>query len=125
MRYNCGYNSLCLVYVVRGNNSEVIEVRVRPKDAQWRYRLDVLAGGKRVYFDRSALKFQHFSGVVVYTPTYILNQSEIIIMFDTGAGLEVVENEGFLSLRTFLPWTYMVSDECHLLLLYYLSLFYH
>lgn len=69
-----------------------------------------------MYFDRPALKFQHFSGVVVYTPTYILNQSEILIMFDTGAGLEVIENEGFLSLRTFLPWSYMVNDEYCLLL---------
>ncbi|XP_014488092.1 PREDICTED: protein mesh [Dinoponera quadriceps] len=92
---------------VRGNNTATIEVRLRPKHAQWRYRLDVLANEKKVYFDRPALKFQHFPGVVVYTPTYILNQSEVIIMFDTGAGLEVVENEGFLSLRTFLPWTYM------------------
>lgn len=116
MRYNCGYDLLCLIYVVRGNNSEVIEVRLRPKDAQWRYRLDVLAGGKRVYFDRPALKFQHFSGVLVYTPTYILNQSEVIVMFDTGAGMEIVENEGFLSLRTYLPWSYMVSDKYYLLL---------
>ncbi|XP_032663680.1 protein mesh isoform X1 [Odontomachus brunneus] len=92
---------------MRGNNSEIIEVRLRHKDAQWRYRLDVLAGGKKVYFDRPALKFQHFSGVLVYTPTYILNQSEVIVMFDTGAGMEIVENEGFLSLRTYLPWSYM------------------
>jgi len=47
---------------------------------------------------------------VVYTPTYILNQSEVIIMFDTGAGVEVVENEGFLSARVYLPWTYLVSS---------------
>jgi len=47
---------------------------------------------------------------VVYTPTYILNQSEVIIMFDTGAGVEIVENEGFLSTRVYLPWTYLVSS---------------
>lgn len=29
-------------------------------------------------------------------------------MFDTGAGVEVVENEGFLSTRIYLPWTYLV-----------------
>ncbi|KAG8035923.1 hypothetical protein G9C98_003049 [Cotesia typhae] len=54
-----------------------------------------------------SLKFQHFHGVVVYTPTYILNQSEVIIMFDTGVGIEVVENQGFMSARVYLPWTYM------------------
>ncbi|XP_076298294.1 sushi domain containing 2 mesh isoform X2 [Lasioglossum baleicum] len=91
----------------RGNNSVPIEVRLRPKHAQWRYRLDVFADKRRVYFDRPSLKFQHFPGVVVYTPTYILNQSEVIIMFDTGAGVEVVENEGFMSARVYLPWTYL------------------
>ncbi|XP_076619313.1 sushi domain containing 2 mesh isoform X1 [Colletes latitarsis] len=91
----------------RGNNSIPIEVRVRPKHAQWRYRLDVFADNRRVYFDRPSLKFQHFPGVIVYTPTYILNQSEVIIMFDTGAGVEVVENEGFMTARVYLPWTYL------------------
>ncbi|XP_054014766.1 protein mesh isoform X1 [Hylaeus anthracinus] len=91
----------------RGNNSIPIEVRLRPKHAQWRYRLDVFADNRRVYFDRPSIKFQHFPGVVVYTPTYILNQSEVIIMFDTGAGVEVVENEGFMTARVYLPWTYL------------------
>ncbi|XP_011501466.1 PREDICTED: protein mesh [Ceratosolen solmsi marchali] len=91
----------------RGNNSATIEVRLRPNHAQWRYRLDVFADNKRVYFDRNSLKFQHFAGVVVYTPTYILNQSEVIIMFDTGAGVEIVENHGFMTARVYLPWSYM------------------
>lgn len=34
-------------------------------------------------------------------------------MFDTGAGLEVVENEGFLSARVYLPWTFIVSVRSH------------
>lgn len=46
----------------QGNNSAIIEVRLRPRYAQWRYRLDVLADGKRIYFDRPSLKFQHFPG---------------------------------------------------------------
>lgn len=91
-----------------GNNTAIIEVRLRQKHSQWRYRLDVFANKQRVYFDRPSLKFQHFSGVVVYTPTYILNQSEVIIMMDTGAGVEVIENEGFMSVRVYLPWSYMV-----------------
>jgi len=48
--------------VSRDNTSTVIEVRLRPPAAQWRYRLDVFADGKRVYFDRPALKVQHFHG---------------------------------------------------------------
>ncbi|XP_017783258.1 PREDICTED: protein mesh isoform X2 [Nicrophorus vespilloides] len=91
----------------RGNFSTVIEVRRRPADASWRYRLDVLANGRRIYFDRPSLKVQHFPGVLVYTPFYILNQSEVIMMFDSGAGVEVIENQGYLTARTFLPWKFI------------------
>lgn len=49
--------------VARGNSSTVVEVRRRPLDARWRYRLDVIANGKRVFFDRPSLKFQHFPGM--------------------------------------------------------------
>lgn len=93
----------------RGNSSVVIEVRLRPPHAQWRYRLDVFANNRRIYFDRQSLKFQHFHGVTVYTPSYILNQSEVVIMFDSGAGVEVVENNGFMTARVYLPWTFIVS----------------
>lgn len=40
---------------------------------------------------------------------YILNQSEIVIMFPSGAGIEIVENKGFMSARVYLPWNFMVS----------------
>ncbi|XP_050672826.1 protein mesh isoform X1 [Leptidea sinapis] len=93
--------------VAASNNSVPIEVRLRPTHAQWRYRLDVFADGKRVYFDRPALRVQYFPGVTVYQPMYILNQSEIVIMFSSGAGVEVIENKGFMSARVYLPWTYM------------------
>ncbi|KAG8228908.1 hypothetical protein J437_LFUL011156 [Ladona fulva] len=91
----------------KDNTSATIEVRLRPTDAQWRYRLDVLADGRRIYFDRPSLKIQHFSGVTVYTPTYVINQSEVIIMFQSGAGVEVVENKGFMSARVYLPWSFV------------------
>lgn len=50
--------------VAAGNNSATIEVRLRPSYAQWRYRLDVFANGKRVFFDRKSLKVQHFPGTI-------------------------------------------------------------
>jgi len=91
----------------RDNTSTIVEVRVRPRHAQWRYRLDVFAGGRRIFFDRASLRVQRFPGVTVYMPPYILNQSEIVMMFDCGAGVEVVENEGFMTTRVYLPWTFM------------------
>ncbi|XP_028136184.2 protein mesh isoform X2 [Diabrotica virgifera virgifera] len=93
--------------VAKGNNTIAIEVRRRPLDSRWRYRLDVIADNRRLYFDRPSLKFQHFQGVTIYTPSYILNQSEVIIMFDNGAGMEVVDNQGFMSARVFLPWSFI------------------
>lgn len=56
-------------------------------------------------------------GVTVYQPMYILNQSEIVIMFSSGAGVEVIENKGFMSARVYLPWTYMVNYI--IIILYY------
>lgn len=91
----------------RGNTTTTIEVRVRPRDAQWRYRLDVFANGRRIYFDRQSLKFQNFDGVTVFTPSYILNQSEVVIMFSSGVGVEVVENAGFMTGRVYLPWSFI------------------
>ncbi|XP_055535927.1 protein mesh isoform X1 [Wyeomyia smithii] len=91
----------------RGNTSTIIEVRLRPQYAQWRYRLDVFADQRRIYFDRQSLKFQHFHGVTVYTPTYILNQSEVVIMFSSGVGVEVVENNGFMTARVYTPWSFI------------------
>ena len=92
----------------RNVTSDVIEVRIRPAQAQWRYRLDILVNGKKIYFDRDAQRTQHFPGVLVYTPRTILNQSHVVVMYDTGAGVEVIENKGFMTARVYLPTNYMV-----------------
>jgi sushi domain-containing protein 2 len=92
---------------VQGSNTTIIEVRIRPKEAQWRYRLDVFANKRRIYFDRQSLKYQFFHGVTVYTPSYIFNQSEVVIMFQSGAGVEIVENAGFMTARVYLPWQFI------------------
>ncbi|XP_045610171.1 protein mesh [Procambarus clarkii] len=90
----------------RDNVSSVVEVRRRPSDAMWRYHLDVIVNGQRVYFDRYSQKIQQFRECVVYTPSNILNQSHVIIMFSSGAGVEVVENLGFLAARIYLPLSF-------------------
>lgn len=88
------------------NVSSVVEVRRRPIDAMWRYHLDVIVDGTRVYFDRYSQKIQQFKECVVYTPSNILNQSHVIIMFASGAGVEVMENMGYLGTRIYLPLSF-------------------
>lgn len=55
-----------LVLSIRGaardNVSSVVEVRQRPIDAIWRYHLDVIVDGQRIYFDRYSQKIQQFRG---------------------------------------------------------------
>ena len=48
-------------------------------------------------------------GVTVYTPSKVLNQSHVIMMFQSGAGVEVIENKGYMATRVYLPWTFIVS----------------
>ena len=47
----------------------------------------------------------------MYTPSTIQNQSHVIAMFESGAGVEVVENKGHLTCRVYLPMTFLVSAE--------------
>jgi len=91
----------------KDNFSSTVEVRMRQPYAQWRYKLDVLVDGRHIYFDRYPQKIQHFPGVTVYTPSNILNQSHVVIMFQSGAGLEVLENKHYMAARVFLPWTFI------------------
>ena len=108
---------------------------MRPYWAQWRYKLDVIVDKEPIYFDRYPQKIQHFPGVTVYTPSNILNQSHVIamfqvlngiiwilisvsrypcrymvifhVMFQSGAGVEVIENKHYMACRVYLPWEFV------------------
>lgn len=55
-----------LPYLINGAYlHSLVQVRLRPPYAQWRYKLDVLVDSKPVYFDRYPQKIQHFPGVTV------------------------------------------------------------
>lgn len=88
--------------VAKGNSLVVVEVRQRPDDTQWRYRLDVIVNGRKVYFDSPSRQVQHFDEVTVYTPNNVLDQSHIIIMFANGNGVEVQEKDGMMGARVYL-----------------------
>jgi len=46
----------------RDNQSSTIEIRLRPREAQWRYKLDVIVDHQRIFFDRYPQKIQTFPG---------------------------------------------------------------
>lgn len=75
--------------------------------------MDVLVDGFPCYFDTPELKLQKFKGVTLRSPERNHNQSEIQVMFDSGAGLMVMEAHGLLSVMVLLPpefnETYAVS----------------
>ena len=95
-----------------------LKVRMRPPYAQWRYKLDVLVDGRPIYFDRYPQKIQHFPGVTVYTPSNILNQSHVVMMFQSGAGVEVLENKHYMACRVYLPWEFINQTRGQLKFIY-------
>ena len=102
---------------VKSKNNDRIEVRLRPKEARWRYVFDVYVKRdsdsvkRAVYFDRPAFRIQRFNGMTVYTPLNILNQSEIVIVTDSGVGIEVSNQGGHMAAKVYLPWHLLVSND--------------
>lgn len=94
--------------VAADNISSIVEVQLRNIEARWRYRLNVLVDHKRIYFDRPHMKVQAFRGVTVYVPGNVHNQSRVLVQFQSGAGMEVIEGYGHMSARIFLPQSFMV-----------------
>ena len=45
----------------------------------------------------------------IYSPSNILNQSQVIVMFKSGAGVEVLESKHYMAARVYLPWEFIVS----------------
>ncbi|KAK2720563.1 hypothetical protein QYM36_004442 [Artemia franciscana] len=105
--YGSARATVLTAVAAKENSSVPVEVRIRQPYAQWRYRLDVIVDYQPVYFDSHNRRVQNFKGVTVYTPANILNQSHVIIMFSSGAGVEIVENQRHMSARVYLPITFV------------------
>lgn len=54
-----------LLHVAQENTSVVVEVRIRPPYAQWRYRLDVIVDQRYIYFDTFSRHVQNFKGNLI------------------------------------------------------------
>ncbi len=93
----------------RDNISSVVEFRLRPAAARWRYHMYVIVDKEYVFWWDESMRLQNFRGVTLYQPAGIQNMSHIIAMFDSGVGVEVMTNEGHLTVHVYAPYTFLVS----------------
>jgi hypothetical protein len=85
------------------NFSSVVEFRIRPLAARWRYHIYVLVDNEYIFWWDKSMQVQNFRGVTLYQPAGIQNMSHIIAMFDSGAGVEVMSIDGFMTTHIYLP----------------------
>lgn len=102
---------------VKDNVSSVVEFRIRPLAASWRYQMYVIVDKEYVFWWDDSMRLQNFYGVSLYQPAGIKNMSHIIAMFDSGAGVEVIANKGRMTVHVYAPYSFMVSYQNKLLLL--------
>lgn len=90
MRTDPAINATYMTAVAaRDNQSSIVEFRIRPTAARWRYHMYVIVDKEYVFFWDDSLRVQNFRGVTLFQPAGIQNMSHIIAMFDSGAGVEV------------------------------------
>lgn len=85
------------------NFSSIVEFRIRPLAARWRYHIYVLVDNEYVFWWDKSMQVQNFRGVTLYQPAGIQNMSHIIAMFDSGAGVEVMSIDGYMTTHVYLP----------------------
>jgi hypothetical protein len=91
----------------RDNISSVVEFRLRPTAARWRYHMYVIVDKEYVFWWDESMRLQNFRGVTLYQPAGIQNMSHIIAMFDSGVGVEVMTNQGHLTVHVYAPYTFL------------------
>ncbi len=100
----------------RDNISSVVEFRLRPTAARSRYHMYVIVDKEYIFWWDESMRLQNFRGVTLYQPAGIQNMSHIIAMFDSGVGVEVMTNEGHLTVHVYVPETFLVSLSLQLIL---------
>ncbi|KAI1296786.1 Protein mesh [Halotydeus destructor] len=108
MRTDPSINATYLTAIAaRDNQSSIVEFRIRPAAARWRYHMYAIVDKEYVFFWDDSLRVQNFRGVTLYQPAGIQNMSHIIAMFDSGAGVEVMSTGGRMIVHTYLPVTFL------------------
>lgn len=85
------------------NFSSIVEFRIRPLAARWRYHIYVLVDNEYIFWWDKSMQVQNFRGVTLYQPAGLQNMSHIIAMFDSGAGVEVMSIDGYMTAHVYLP----------------------
>ena len=68
----------------------------------------VIVDKEYVFWWDESMRVQNFRGVTLYQPAGIQNMSHIIAMFDSGAGVEVMTNQGHLTVHVYAPYSFIV-----------------
>ena len=68
----------------------------------------VIVDKEYVFWWDESMRVQNYRGVTLYQPAGIQNMSHIIAMFDSGAGVEVITNQGHLTVHVYAPYTFIV-----------------
>ncbi|CAG2177268.1 unnamed protein product, partial [Oppiella nova] len=101
-------NATALMAVAaRDNISSIVEFRLRPVAARWRYQMYVIVDKEYVFWWDESMKLQYFKGVTLYQPAGIQNMSHVIAMFDSGVGVEVMTDGGHLTVHVYMPYTFL------------------
>ena len=99
----------------RDNISSVVEFRLRPAAARWRYRMYVIVDKEYLFWWDESMRLQYFRGVTLYQPEGIQNMSHVIAMFDSGVGVEVMAIAGNLTVHVYAPHTFRLNGTGGLL----------
>ncbi|CAG2178697.1 unnamed protein product, partial [Oppiella nova] len=72
-------NATALMAVVaRDKISSIVEFRLRPVAARWRYQMYVIVDKEYVFWGDESMRLQNFKGVTLYQPAGIQNMSHVI-----------------------------------------------
>ena len=93
------------------NGSSKVEIYARKEYRRWRYRTDVYVDGVRVFFDGYYQRTQNYLSMSVRVPADTFDMGKIEVLFDTGLGLRVEEDQGWLAVLVSVPPTYLARHK--------------
>ncbi|CAJ0931492.1 unnamed protein product, partial [Mesorhabditis belari] len=91
---------------IQDGDGSILQAFARKSMRRWRYRMDVIVDGTPRYFDMPFWKYQQFNRLSVRNPLQNMNQSEVVVMTQSGVGIRIGESYGMLDVMVTLPPNY-------------------